>query len=137
MFDEMIAALKSGLLPPEADLKKRFDAAVVKKLGILKLPYPFWQSDQKINPAAAHLLWAAILLEDREKFHLVEDIIGLEEAEKARAGGREVTGVENSAAPRIARLCEELLRLAPDEPFRCVLTTKIRHAASTAAIKDN
>lgn len=133
MFDEMIAALKSGRLPPEADLKKRFDAAVVKKLGILKLPYPFWQNDQKINPAAAHLLWAAILLEDREKFHLVEGIINLEEAEKARAGGREATGVENAAATRMTRLCEELVRLAPDEPFRRLLAAKISHAAPTAA----
>ena len=59
MFSEMISMLKQGKEIDLDLLRKRFDRALVKKIGVLRTPYPFWTSDPKINPLAKELLWRA------------------------------------------------------------------------------
>ena len=86
MFAEMIGQLKKGELPAQGSIRARLDAAITKKLGILKTPYLCWSSDPKINPVTKHLFWAAVLLGDREKISLVE---GIAMAEREAAGGNE------------------------------------------------
>ena len=58
MFSEMITNLKQGKMPDPVGMAKRFDFALTKKLGIVKLPPAFWMSDPKINPRTDHLFWA-------------------------------------------------------------------------------
>ena len=88
MFGQMVSDLKSGILPENISLRKRFEAALVKKLGVIRTPYSFWPADTKINPPAKHLLWAAILLQDKENFDIVEAVISTELEEKQRAKGQ-------------------------------------------------
>jgi hypothetical protein len=47
MFDEMVSLLKQGKMVQLDLLRKRFDRALVKKLGVIKTPYSFWSSDKK------------------------------------------------------------------------------------------
>ena len=66
MFEQMVSDLKNEKLPESTLLRKRFEAALVKKLGVIKTPYSFWPVDKKINPSTKELLWAAVLLHDKE-----------------------------------------------------------------------
>ena len=123
MFAEMVAELKNGVLPEGGLLRKRFDRALVKKLAVIKTPPSFWTADKKINPGAKELLWAAILLEDRDNRMLVEGIIATEIEEKRKASGQAMAPVP---APALTVLfIDELLQLAPSEEFRRVLKQKV------------
>jgi hypothetical protein len=124
MFAEMIVQLQSGVLPDSNLLRQRFDRALVKKLGVIKTPPSFWTADKKINPASKELLWAAILLEDRENYQLVEGIIATEIVEKSRASGRSRLPV--SAEKTIKSYISELNQLAPTERFSQTLLQKIK-----------
>ena len=84
----MITDIKNGILPESNLLRKRFEAALVKKIGVIKTPYSFWPADRKINPPAKELLWAAILLDDKENFKIIEAVISSELEEKQKAKGR-------------------------------------------------
>ena len=75
MFTTMIHSLKQGTLPNMVELSQRFNIALVKKMGFLKQPYLFWPSDPKINPQALHLLWATVILGDKEKFELIAGVL--------------------------------------------------------------
>lgn len=130
MFAQMISDLKNGSLPDTTLLRKRFDAALVKKIGVIRTPYPFWPTDTKINPSAKHLLWAAVLLDDQENFRMVEAIISSELEEKQKAKGQ--TYSNHDLASKTAQLLHtyihDLIELAPTEIFREELknkTTKI------------
>jgi hypothetical protein len=127
MFDEMISLLKNAELVPKDQLRKRFDGAMVKKLGVLKTPYSFWPSDKKINPTAKELLWAAILLEDKGNFRLAESIIATEVAEKQKASGQYLVNsdIAQSSKKITANCLEEFLGLAPSKDFRKLLEQKI------------
>ena len=96
MFSELISQLKKGTLPDPTSLKKRFDAALIKKIGVLRQPYMLWSADQKINPSAKHLLWAAILLENHENFKLIEGIIATEELERQKKTAQPVETIIQS-----------------------------------------
>lgn len=65
-------------------LKKRFDLAMTKKLAVIKLPPSFWMQDPKINPRADHLLWAALLLDDRERAALALSAMAVEHEERQK-----------------------------------------------------
>lgn len=82
MFTEIFAALKQGEIPDLKLLQRRFDLAMTKKLGVVKLPSAFWMQDPKINPRADHLLQAALLLGDRERCDLAMSVLAVEHLEQ-------------------------------------------------------
>lgn len=120
MFGQIIAGLRNGTLPDHNLLRKRFDAALIKKMGVIKTPYSFWPADPKINPPAKHLLWAAILLHDQDSYCIVEAIITTEIEEKFNARGQAIS------LPTLAADVElllqsyvvEFIELAPNKTFR-------------------
>ncbi len=120
MFEQMISELKNGALPENKFLRRRFDAALVKKMGVIRTPYSFWPADPKINPPAKQLLWAAILLHDEENLKVVEAIISSEVEEKLRAKGQKDS--HPVLAAKIQQLLQsyihEFVELGPDETFR-------------------
>jgi len=120
MFDQMVSDLKNGIFPENRLLRKRFDAALVKKMGVIRTPYSFWPADRKINPSAKELLWAAILLEDMENFRVVEAVISSELEEKQKAKGLPENFYSLSA--KVKQLLQEYIlefvELAPTKTLR-------------------
>ncbi len=96
---------------PESDqLRRRFDIAITKKLGVVKLPPSFWMQDPKINPRADHLLWAALLLGDTERVALAFSALAVEHEERQKKkppGKREPVGLV------LDRYLQQLLDLLP------------------------
>ena len=127
MFEQMVSALKNGTLPDANLLRKRFAAALVKKMGVIRTPYSFWQADTKINPPAKQLLWAAILLNDKENFSVVEAIISTELEEKQRAKGQPDSTQSHTA--KVQQILQayllEFIELAPSQTFK----ENLRHKA--------
>lgn len=123
----MVSLLKQGKMVQLDLLRKRFDRALVKKLGVIKTPCSFWSSDKKINPAAKELLWATILLEDRDNFMLVEGIIATELDEKNKASGRHNEPVSGKRV--IDEFVRQLLQLAPSAQFRDFLEHKLKNTS--------
>ena len=119
MFTQMISDLKNGKLPENNLLRKRFAAALVKKMGVIQIPYSFWPADTKINPPAKQLLWAAILLHDKGNFSVVEAIISSELEEKQRAKGQpnSMEALATKVQQRLRDYTREFVELGPDEPF--------------------
>jgi hypothetical protein len=120
MFAQMVSTLKAGALPEMNLLRKRFDAALVKKMGVIRTPCSFWTADTKINPPAKQLLWAAILLRDAENFSVVEAIISTELEEKQRAKGQphSIQALSVKVQQLLQEYIREFVELAPDETFR-------------------
>ncbi len=83
MFAGMIRDLQEGRLPASGELRSRLAAAVVKKMGVLRQPPACWSGDTKINPPSAHMLWAALLLEDAEQLQIVWGLLLEEQASRA------------------------------------------------------
>ena len=127
MFEHMVSDLKSGLLPEQNILRRRFDAALVKKMAVLRTPYSFWPADPKINPPTKQLLWAAILLQDKENFSMIEAVITTEVEEKPRAKGQ--TENIHSLTDKIRQIRQnyihEFIELGPNETFRENLRQKV------------
>ncbi|MBW2329145.1 MAG: hypothetical protein JRF04_05945 [Deltaproteobacteria bacterium] len=82
MFTQIFAALEQGEAPDFELLRRHFDLAMTKKLGVIKLPPAFWMQDSKINPRADHLLQVALLLGDRERCDLAVSVLALEISER-------------------------------------------------------
>ena len=78
MFSRFFRELAAGQRPDLDQLGRMFDVAMTKKMAVLALPPQFWVSDAKINPRADHLLWAALLLEDRERLALAVTALAAE-----------------------------------------------------------
>lgn len=127
MFEEMVSLLKQGRIIDLDLLRKRFDRALVKKIGVINTPYSFWTSDPKINPRTKELIWAAILLEDNINFRLLLDIAATEANEKKRASGHSagIAGSEKIDSLIGAETVKELAELAPTEEFRQILQQKV------------
>lgn len=127
MFEEMVSLLKQGRIIDLDLLRKRFDRALVKKIGVINTPYSFWTSDPKINPRTKELIWAAILLEDNKNFMLLLDIAATEANEKKRASSHSagIAGSEKIASLIGAETVKELAELAPTEEFRQILQQKV------------
>lgn len=106
MFSEMIAAIHDNEAPEPLMLQKRYDFALTKKIGIVKLPPAFWMQDPKINPRSDHLFWAALLLKDRNRIDMALSVIAVELAEKTSAKGDQYQQKVEDAA---RELVEELL----------------------------
>jgi len=123
MFSEMLAAIQSNRMPDPGTLRKRFDFAMTKKLGILKLPPAYWMRDPKINPRADHLFWAALLLKDRERIDLSLSVIvaELEETKPSKSGENRVQDDKQAQ-----KLVEELLEQFSDVKVRKQLVQDLR-----------
>ena len=126
MFGQMVDDLKMGRLPEIYPLRKRFELALIKKMGVIKTPYSFWPGDTKINPPTKQLLWASILLHDKENFGMVAAIISAEVEEKQRAKGKSAgIGEINSIVNELLEsYIQEFIGLAPDDAFRETLMLK-------------
>ena len=104
MFTQIFAALEQGEAPDIELLGRRFDLAMTKKLGVVKLPPAFWMQDTKINPRADHLLQAALLLGDRERCDMAVSVLAVENIEKKT--GRMISQV-------VQEILEALLIIVP------------------------
>jgi len=118
MFSEMVSDLSRGKLPEPVSLRKRFDAAITKKLGIVRLPRTFWMNDPKINPRSDHLFWAALLLKDRQRIDLVLAVIAAEIAEEGQADS-----TQDLLATRVSALLDLFFARLGDR----TLCRRIRH----------
>ena len=114
MFSEMVAELARGRLPDKNSLRQRFDMAMTKKMGILRLPPAFWMDDPKINPRADHLFWASLLLLDRERMDLALAVLAAEQAERQRSPSPD----QQELAGQARELLRHLLAVIGDEQLR-------------------
>ena len=128
MFEQMVSDLKNEKLPESTLLRKRFEAALVKKLGVIRTPYSFWPADRKINPSTKELLWAAVLLHDKENYRMIEAVILSELEEKMRAKGLQSSthDLTDKVEQTIQNYIAELLGLAPSEVFKKKLQQKVQ-----------
>lgn len=104
MFTEIFDSLKQERWPDEVCLRRWFDLALIKKTGVMRQPYHCRSSDPKINPPAVHLLWAAVFLQDREAFSMVEGILLAEDEDAAFAVKRQARPLEEIVANGFAQL---------------------------------
>ena len=127
MFNQMVSDLKLGILPEEYPLRKRFEAAIIKKLGVIRTPYSFWPADRKINPSTKELLWASVLLNDQENYRMIEAFISSELEEKLRAKGlhNSINDLAHKVAQTMQDYIGEFIELAPSETFRNILQQKV------------
>ena len=125
MFSEMVNELAHGRMPELAFLRRRFDMAITKKMGVLRLPAAFWMEDPKINPRADHLFWASLLLLDPERMELARAVLVAEQHER---WGR--TAPERRTDPERAReLLGSLLDLIGDAGLRREFAQSLRGVA--------
>ena len=127
MFEQMVSDLRNEKLPECTLLRKRFEAALIKKLGVIRTPYSFWPADIKINPSSKQLLWAAILLDDVENFRIVEAIITSELEEQLRAKGEHDSPhiLSSKVQQLISDYGREFVELAPSKAFKKNLISKL------------
>jgi hypothetical protein len=115
MFSEMIAGLGQGVLPDPGPLRGRCHAAITKKLAFVRLPPVYWETDPKRNPDSSHLLWAVLLLGDKEMLGTLEGIVLMEQGEREGL----------SWELFMKRSLDGLFDLAPDSEFRALLQQHI------------
>lgn len=132
MFSEMIDTLGRGELPEPGLLRKRFDLAMTKKLGVVKLPSCFWMADPKINPRADHLLWAALLLKSRDCVDLAVSALA---AELSGRPGKTSEPFDILLRRGVESMLAGLLDLAPNLAFRELLRTRVRHTPPLPGIE--
>ena len=127
MFNQMVSDLELGILPEEYPLRKRFEAAIIKKMGVIRTPYSFWPADRKINPSTKELLWASVLLNDQENYRMIEAFISTELEEKLRARGLQNSSndLTHMAEQTLQDYIAEFLGLAPSETFKKILQQKV------------
>jgi hypothetical protein len=106
MFSSVFSEIEQGRMPDIESLIRRFDVAMTKKLGVVKLPPSFWMQDPKINPRADHLLKIALLLDDAERCGLAVSALAVELAEQR---------YEQSLDEIIRQKAAELVQLVPQK----------------------
>lgn len=112
MFAEIFRDIAGGKVVEHDLLGRRFDIAMTKKLGVVKLPPSFWMQDSKINPRADHLLWAALLLDDAERVALAFSVLAVEHEEQQQKRPPE----EREPVDQVLdRYMQQLLALIPKE----------------------
>lgn len=134
MIGDIVAQLQQARMPAPAAVQQWLKIALVKKMGVISLPYHFWHGDSKINPASKHLLWAVILAEDHENFATVEGIIHTEYI-NANKDPEFTDGRSGNTSPvtrTVTGYVEELLALAPEPAFRKLLADKANKILSQA-----
>ena len=128
MFSRMIVSLQKGEFPSAEELEPRFRGAVVKKIGVLKQPFLCRTQDKKINPSQKEMLWAALVLKNRESVETVVSLITSEEYDswESRKGQAEMSDLSRRVDQQISRYVEEFYTLAPDEDFKEKLAVLVR-----------
>jgi hypothetical protein len=106
MFTQIFTELEQGKPLDHDLLLRRFDLAMTKKLGVVKLPPAFWMQDSKINPRADHLLQVALLLGDRERCDMAVSVLAVEIAEKNK---------EHSLKQAVQEITEPLLAIVSED----------------------
>ena len=124
MFSEMVADLSLARLPDPASLRKRFDLALTKKLGVVRLPPAFWMNDPKINPRSDHLFWASLLIRDRQRIELALSVLAAEIFQEKQP---DPSGQQQRLTGTIHRLIESFFAQIPDQ----ALGREIRHDLET------
>jgi hypothetical protein len=114
MFSEMVRELEEGKVPAAAPLRQRFDMAMTKKMGIVRLPAAFWMADPKINPPAGHLFWASLLLLDRPRIELALAVLAAEGVERDRS----FVPTTEAMAGKARGMLQGLLAAIADEQVR-------------------
>jgi len=123
MFTDVIADLNRSKMPEPVNLKKRFDFALTKKMGVVRLPPAFWMQDSKINPRSDHLLWASLLLLDRGRIELAIAILEEELDEIACTKG---CPSANSMEQMVEDAINKLLQQMPDREQRAKFREDLR-----------
>jgi len=125
VFTDVVSDLKKGLLPKDLSaFKKRFEIAMIKKMGVLRLPYHFWSNDPKINPSSEQLVWATLILEDPGFFVQVEEVVALEVSEQLQ-GKSTANELLSAIRERLNEHMDTFVGFAPNESFRHLLAGKI------------
>jgi len=83
MFRNILRQLRQGAEPDKKLLRQMLQAALVKKIGVLRMPYLCRPRDPKINPPADQLLAVAAILGEEEQMRLCLDILLSEASEKS------------------------------------------------------
>jgi hypothetical protein len=128
MFSSFIQTIQAGKAPDLVDLRKRLDLALIKKTGVLNLPYHFWQSDPKINPSTAHMLWAATILEDQQGLAAAAEFAQKEAAEKSRFKKSESLSDGYGFTIILASFLDDLLVLTADTDLQSSIQKKCARA---------
>ncbi len=112
VFSELFDEVARGNTVAPDQLRRIFDIAITKKLGVVKLPPSFWMQDPKINPRVDHLLWAALLLDDGERVALAFSALAVEHEEQQKKKSPE----EREPIGRVLdQYLQQLLTLLPQE----------------------
>ncbi|MBU1641691.1 MAG: hypothetical protein KKG53_14550 [Proteobacteria bacterium] len=124
----MIADLKQGLEPDPGPLRQRLQAAMVKKLAMMRLQREFHHNDSKINPNSEHMLWAAILLEDDEAVDTLITILITEAHDQyeAQRGAMDARRIPPELPEVVTASIQRLLTIGPGEKLNQLLKHKIK-----------
>ena len=82
MFTEILEGVATGRKPDDSLMRRWFDLALIKKLGVVKTPPSFWVADPKINPPGDQLFWIALLLADEGRLEAAVSILAIEFVEQ-------------------------------------------------------
>jgi hypothetical protein len=121
MFTEMITALKENTIPKESSIKGRLNIALIKKEAILNLPKNFHVADPKINPRPDHMIWAAVLLKDKDLFDITTSIFLTEIDIQQTTAGTD----QKDQAIRLEKILRELLSLPSENQIKNIINNSI------------
>lgn len=128
----MIEDLKKGLTPDQGPLRQRLQAAMVKKLAMMRLQREFQHNDSKINPNSEHMLWAAILLEDDEAIETLITILITEAHDQyeAQRGAMDARRTPPESPEVVHSSLQRLLTISSGTKINNLLKYKIKKASS-------
>ncbi len=131
MFSTMIEDLKQGIEPAPGPLRLRLQAALVKKLAMMRLHREFHHNDSKINPNSEHMLWAAILLENNEAMETLVTILITEahDRHEAQRGAMDARSTPPDLAEVLDASLGDLLAMGTDTKLNQLLKQKIKKAS--------
>jgi len=125
MFQNILLQLRQGATLDKKLLWQMLQAAQVKKMGILRMPYLCRPQDPKINPPVEQMLAVAAILGDEEQIRLSLDILLNEASEKS--GVAETPQSEESS--RRLDAVTDLLQPFPEvrDHFAAILRTMVKN----------
>lgn len=119
----MIDNLHRAKMPEPGNLAKRFDFALTKKTGVLRLPPAFWMNDPKINPRTDHLFWAALLLLDRSRIDMALSVLETELAGCVKGNYQEA---DRQLEQKVRHLIKRLLQHFTNSEQRRVFELELK-----------